>query len=47
MDTENLKSKNVPERLGFTKEGTARGSVLLKGEYRDSFVYSILKTDLK
>ena len=45
MDTENLKSKNVPERLNFTLEGIARGSVLLKGEYRDSFVYSLLKTD--
>lgn len=45
MDTENIKSRKVPERLGFTLEGTARGDVLLKGEYRDSFVYSLLKTD--
>lgn len=45
MDTENLKSRNVPERLNFTLEGIARGNVLLKGEYRDCFIYSLLKTD--
>lgn len=46
MDTENVKSKKIPERLGFTLEGTARASVLVKGEYRDFFHYSLLRTDL-
>lgn len=45
MDTENIPSKKVPERLGFTCEGIERGSMLVRGEYRDSFVYSLLKTD--
>ena len=45
MDTENVPSRKIPERLGFTCEGVERASVLLRGEYRNSYVYSLLKTD--
>lgn len=45
MDVENIPSKKIPERLGFTCEGIERESILLKGEFRNSYVYSILKTD--
>ncbi len=45
MDTENIPSKKVPERLGFTCEGIERGSTFIQKQPRDSFVYSLLKSD--
>lgn len=47
VDAENIKSKRIPERLGFTLEGVQRGGKLFRGEYRDLLIYSILKTDSK
>ena len=46
MDPKNTKSKNIPERAGFFYEGRKRGDVFVKGEPRDSLVYSYVKTDL-
>ena len=40
--TSNLPSRAIPERLGFTHEGTQRDSALVNGEYLDLEVYSIL-----
>lgn len=45
MDTKNIPSKKVPERLGFTCEGIERGSTFIQKQPRDSFVYSLLKSD--
>lgn len=44
----NQPSNAIPQRLGFTLEGTERdGELLISGEYVDINVYSILKNDLK
>ena len=40
--TSNLPSRAIPERLGFTHEGTTREAGLVKGEYLDLELYSIL-----
>lgn len=46
MDPKNTKSRNVPERVGFFYEGCERAGVFVKGEPRDSLIYSYVKTDL-
>ncbi|MCH8230585.1 MAG: GNAT family N-acetyltransferase [Chloroflexi bacterium] len=40
--TSNLRSRGIPERLGFKHEGTLRDAALVRGEYSDLEVYSIL-----
>ena len=40
--TENMKSRAVPERLGFTKEGIEREAGWLHTRFVDHVVYSIL-----
>jgi ribosomal-protein-serine acetyltransferase len=44
-DIRNLRSKAVPERLGFTLEGTLRESHKWEGEYFDSLIYGLLKSE--
>ncbi len=39
----NRKSQKIPERLGFTREGIARGSYFLKGKHWDMIQYSLIK----
>ena len=42
----NLRSRRIPERLGFKLEGTERDSELVKGDvFRDAAVYSLLKRE--
>lgn len=41
----NIKSRAIPERLGFTFEGRIRDGENLYGQYHDIFVYSILKSE--
>jgi len=44
----NLKSRNIPERLGFQFEGIERdGELLVDNEYTDIAVYSLLKREFK
>lgn len=44
--TENVRSRAIPERLGFVHEGTERcGARLANGRYTDLEVYSRLRTD--
>lgn len=43
--TENIKSRAIPERLGFTKEGIARQSAKLNGNFIDLIIYSMLKKE--
>ena len=40
--TTNLPSRRIPERLGFTHEGTLRGAGFVNGEYLDLEIYSML-----
>ena len=39
---ENKASCAIPERLGFTKEGTIRGGIRVNDEYQDCHVYAVL-----
>ena len=45
--TDNLKSKTIPDRLNFTKEGVIRQGELLHGKFIDLNLYSLLKGDMK
>ena len=42
---ENGRSRAIPERLGFQRDGTLREAELVGGRYLDSVVYSMLATD--
>ena len=44
--TENLKSKTIPEKLNFTKEGVIRQGELLYDSFIDLNLYSLLKSDV-
>lgn len=41
----NLNSRRIPERLGFTVEGTARQAELLHGKFLDLIIYVMLAED--
>lgn len=42
---ENEKSKHVPERLGFVKEGVRRDNEYLNGRYYTMAIYGLLKAE--
>ncbi|SDL92483.1 GNAT family N-acetyltransferase [Sediminibacillus halophilus] len=44
---ENVKSRSIPEKLGFTQEGKIRQAELLQGEYVDHIVYGLLAEEWK
>ncbi|WP_017186959.1 GNAT family N-acetyltransferase [Alkalibacillus haloalkaliphilus] len=43
--SENIKSRAVPERLGYTEEGTIRAAENIYGVYVDHVVYGVLKKE--
>jgi ribosomal-protein-serine acetyltransferase len=43
--SENKKSRAIPERLGFTKEGVIRQVEIVNGEFYDHVVYSMLASE--
>jgi ribosomal-protein-alanine N-acetyltransferase len=45
--TRNLASQRVLEKAGFRKEGVIRKSAFIRGEWRDLFLYSILREEWK
>lgn len=45
--TNNLKSKAIPEKLHFTKEGIIRQGEYLNGKYIDLDLYSLLKSEVE
>lgn len=44
--TDNLAEQHALEKAGFQREGLLRGSVFRDGQWRDSYVYGLLRTDL-
>jgi ribosomal-protein-serine acetyltransferase len=42
---ENTRSRAIPERLGFSEEGTLRQVELVRGRFLDHVVYSLLAAD--
>jgi ribosomal-protein-alanine N-acetyltransferase len=46
-DTKNEASQKALEKAGFTREGTMRKSWYTRGEYRDHYLYSILREEWK
>jgi len=45
--TENIKSKMIPEKLNFKKEGVIRQGELLYDKFIDLNLYALLKSDVK
>jgi RimJ/RimL family protein N-acetyltransferase len=43
----NVASQRVLEKVGFKKEGVVRKSVFVRGEWRDRYLYSILREEWK
>jgi ribosomal-protein-alanine N-acetyltransferase len=46
-DVRNVGSQRVLKKAGFSREGTLRKSTFIRGEWRDNFVYSILREEWK
>ena len=46
-DQRNSASQRVLEKVGFKKEGTLRKSFFMRGEWRDAYIYSILREEWK
>ncbi|WP_249435691.1 GNAT family protein [Paenibacillus sp. Marseille-Q4541] len=43
--TYNMKSRAIPERIGFTQEGTIRNYELLHNQFLDRVIYGLLKEE--
>jgi RimJ/RimL family protein N-acetyltransferase len=46
-DARNVPAKKVLEKAGFKKEGTFRKEYFVRGEWRDSCIFAILREDWK
>jgi RimJ/RimL family protein N-acetyltransferase len=44
-DVRNVASQRVLEKVGFKKEGVARSSIFVRGEWRDRYLLSILREE--
>ena len=45
MPTEHKASEKVAIKCGYTKEGVLRGSVFVRGQFLDTYIYSILRSE--
>ena len=45
--TKNVASQKILEKVGFKREGTLRKSLLVRGEWSDTFIFSILREEWK
>ncbi|RIJ34009.1 GNAT family N-acetyltransferase [Pontibacter oryzae] len=43
----NIRSSNIPKKLGFTREGVQRQGEYLNGRFHDLEVYSLLRVEFK
>ena len=46
-DVRNLGSQKVLEKAGFKKEGTIRKVLFIRGDWRDAYLYSVLREEWK
>jgi RimJ/RimL family protein N-acetyltransferase len=46
-DVRNVASQKVLEKVGFKKEGTLGKNLFVRGEWRDTYLYSILREEWK
>jgi len=46
-DPRNVASQKVLEKVGFKKEGTLRKNLFVRGEWRDTYLFSILREEWK
>ena len=46
-DVRNIASQRVLEKASFKKEGVVRKSLFIRGEWRDAYLYSILREEWK
>jgi RimJ/RimL family protein N-acetyltransferase len=46
-DVENTAEQRALEKIGFTREGTIRSTQFRQGEWRDLYIYSILRSEAK
>jgi RimJ/RimL family protein N-acetyltransferase len=46
-DLRNVASQKILEKAGFKKEGVVRKSSFVRGEWRDRYLYSILREEWK
>jgi RimJ/RimL family protein N-acetyltransferase len=44
-DPRNLASQNVLEKVGFKREGVLRKTIFARGDWRDAYVFSIIKEE--
>ncbi len=44
-DVDNTRSWRLLERVGLAREGLLRGEKLIRGAWRDSYLYAVLETD--
>jgi len=45
IEPENLSSRRLAAKLGFTEEGTLRDWLCVAGEFRSVVMYSLLRTE--
>ena len=45
IDTQNPESAHLAEKLGMRKEGEFRKAAFTKGEWRDMWLYAILREE--